>query len=274
MKDFIISNKKGLLLVFIGLIILVAMLITHNKVMQKELLVSSISMIDANISEPESKRVLSEEELASIYINDNIELVSFLADVFKINKDTLVERLKSDYQNINLVNNENLEYTLIEYLLALEDSEKELFDNSIDSCDDSKEYIVALLKYFSNIYDNVDFGIAAAIAQIESGYTVTSMLNKNNVFGGMSGGSLIRYKNIEYGILSYVKLLSDGYFGKGLTTVDTIGRVYNPIFNENGVKIANPSWVSKVNNAMDEFINIETEISIAEVLALKTIEEE
>lgn len=274
MKDFIISNKKGLLLVFIGLIILIAMLIAHNKVMQKELLVSSISMIDANISEPESKRVLSEEELASIYINDNIELVSFLADVFKINKDTLVERLKSDYQNINLVNNENLEYTLIEYLLALEDSEKELFDNSIDLCNDSKEYIVALLKYFSNVYDNVDFSIAAAIAQIESGYTVTSMLNKNNVFGGMSGGSLIRYKNIEYGILSYVKLLSDGYFGKGLTTVDTIGRVYNPIFNENGVKIANPSWVSKVNNAMDEFINIETEISIAEVLALKTIEEE
>ena len=273
MKNYLISNKKGLILVFVGLIVLVVMFFSHNKAIQKELLVSSISMIDANISEPESKRVLSEEELASIYINDNIETVNFLADVFKIDKDILVERLKSDYQSINLVNNENLEYTLIEYLLALEDTDEDLFDNSLDPCDDSKEYILSLLKYFSNIYNNVDFSIAAAIIQIESGFTVQSMLNKNNVFGGMSGGSLIRYKNIEYGILRYVKLLSDGYFGKGLITVEDIGRVYNPIFNESGVKIANPSWVSKVNNAMDEFVNIEAEISVAEILALKNVEE-
>ena len=125
--------------------------------------------------------------------------------------------------------------------------------------------------YFSKLYNNVDFSIAAAIVQIESGYTVQSMLNKNNVFGGMSGGGLIKYKNIEYGILSYVKLLSDGYFGKGLTTVEDIGRVYNPTYNENGVKIAKPSWVSKVNNAMTEFVNVNTEISIEEVLAFKSI---
>ena len=166
---------------------------------------------------------------------------------------------------------ENLEYTLSEYLLSLEDNNKELFDNSIDPCDDSKEYMIALLKYFSNIYTNVDFSIAVAIAQIESGFTAQSMLNKNNIFGGMSGGSLIRYKNIEYGILSYIKLLSDGYFGKGLTTVESIGRVYNPTYNEQGVKIAKPSWVSKVNNAMTEFVNVNTEISIEEVLAFKSI---
>ena len=169
------------------------------------------------------------------------------------------------------MNTDNLEYTLIEYLLALEDSNKELFDNSIDPCDDSKEYMLALIKYFSNIYTNVDFSIAAAIAQIESGYTAQSMLNKNNIFGGMSGGSLIRYKNIEYGILRYIKLLSEGYFGKGLTTVESIGRVYNPTFNEQGVKIAKPSWVSKVNNALDEFSNIDINIGIAEVLTLKNI---
>ena len=36
----------------------------------------------------------------------------------------------------------------------------------------------------------------------------------------------------------HIKLLSEGYFGKGLTTVESIGRVYNPMYNENGVKIA------------------------------------
>lgn len=49
-----------------------------------------------------------------------------------------------------------MEYTLSEYLLALEDSNRELFDNSIDPCNDSKEYIIALLKYFSKLYNNVD----------------------------------------------------------------------------------------------------------------------
>lgn len=273
MKDYIISNKKGIILVILGVMILIVMLLLYHRSSHQELLVSSISTFEAKINEPESKRVLTEEELLEIYINDNLDIVSFFADVFQINHDTLIERLKADYQSINLLNTTNLEYTLSEYLLALEDSNRELFDNSIDPCNDSKEYIIALLKYFSKLYNNVDFSIAAAIVQIESGYTVQSMLNKNNVFGGMSGGGLIKYKNIEYGILSYVKLLSDGYFGKGLTTVEDIGRVYNPTYNENGVKIAKPSWVSKVNNAIDEFINMENDISIAEVLALKAIDE-
>ena len=86
----------------------------------------------------------------------------------------------------------------------------------------------------------------------------------------MSGGGLIKYKNIEYGILSYIKLLSDGYFGKGLTTVEDIGRVYNPTINENGVKIAKPSWVSKVNNALSEFTGLDTTMDIATLNSFKT----
>ena len=134
--------------------------------------------------------------------------------------------------------------------------------------------MLALLMYFSNIYDNVDFSIAAAIAEIESGYRSSSMLKKNNIFGGMSKGSLIRYKNIEYGILRYVKLLSSGYFGKGLTTVEAIGRVYNPTFNENGEKIAKPSWVANVTKAINNYSDMDQSIDIAEVKSLKTSTED
>ncbi len=271
MKDYIISNKRGIILVILGVMILIVMLLLYHRCSHQEFLVSSISTFEAKITEPESKRILSEEELLEIYVNDNLDTINFFADVFKIDQNTFINKLKSDYKNINLLNTTSLEYTLSEYLLMLEDTNKELFNNQVDPCNASKEYMLALLKYFSNIYTNVDFSIAAAIAQIESGYTAQSMLNKNNIFGGMSSGGLIKYKNIEYGILSYVKLLSDGYFGKGLTTVEDIGRVYNPTYNEDGVKIAKPSWVSNVNNALDEFINIDTNISIAEVLALKTV---
>lgn len=271
MKDYIINNKKGIILVILGAMILIVMLLLYHRCSHQELLVSSISTFEAKISEPESKKILSQEELTEIYINDNIETISFLANTFQIDQSILTEKLKLEAKNINLLNTDNLEYTIIEYLLVLEDSEKDLFSNKVDPCDDSKEYMIALLKYFSNIYSNIDFSIAAAIAQIESGFTAQSMLNKNNIFGGMASGSLIRYKNIEYGILRYVKLLSEGYFGKGLTTVESIGKVYNPTYNENGVKIAKPSWVSKVNNALNNFTDMDTNIDLATLKTLKTI---
>jgi len=132
-----------------------------------------------------------------------------------------------------------------------------LFNNVRTHGNKDKDYIVRLVKYFSNIYDNVEFTIAAGIANVESGYVSKYMLNKNNIFGGMYNGNLIGYKNIEYGTLQYVKLLSEGYFGKGLTTVEDIGRIYNPMFNESGVKIAKPTWVYNVKLAMENFNDIE-----------------
>ena len=119
---------------------------------------------------------------------------------------------------------------------------------------------------------NVDFFIACAIAQIESNYSASSMLNKNNIFGGMSNGSLIKYKNIEYGILRYIKLLNDGYFNKGLTTIETIGKVYNPTYNENGIKVAKPSWVKNVTKALDEYTNYDIFVDISVLNSLKNVE--
>lgn len=269
MKDYIINNKKGILFVIGGLILLIIMIIIHNISYKKELLVSSLEMFETQISEPETVRILSEEELLEIFLVDNKDTIEFLANTFKIDCEILIEKLKNDYENINLLNSENIEYTLLEYLYTLEDNEKYLFDNTITKCQDDKDYMVALIKYFTNIYDGVDFSIAAAIAQIESNYTASSMLNKNNIFGGMSNGSLIKYKNIEYGILSYIKLLNDGYFNNGLNTVESIGRIYNPTYNSNGEKIAKPSWVTKVNNALEEFVNIDTTIDLNTVKSLK-----
>ena len=115
MKNYIICNKKGIILVVLGVMILIVMLLLYHRCSQQEFLVSSISTFEAKINEPESKRILSEEELLEIYINDNLETINFFADVFKINRDTLVERLMIDYQSINLMHTENLEYTLTAY---------------------------------------------------------------------------------------------------------------------------------------------------------------
>ncbi len=266
MKEYIKKNKKGLILLSIGAILLTFSLTMHHYINRNEMIVHSISYnVDAEV--PESTRILSEEEILNIFLTNNTNTIKFMSDMFQIDNEVLLNKLREDYQSINLLDND-LDKTLLDYMIALEDSNPELFSKKLNVSNPSKEYMIALIKYFCDYYGNVDFSIAAAIAEIESGYSAKSMLNKNNIFGGMSSGGLIKYKNIEYGIYSYIKLLSEGYFGKGLTTVEAIGRVYNPTYNEAGVKIAKPSWVANVSNAMSDYSVMDT-VEIEALLSLK-----
>ncbi len=267
MKEYIKKNKKGLILLSIGAILLTFSLTMHHYINKDEMIVHSISYnVDAEV--PETSRILSEEEILNIFLTNNTDIIKFMSDMFQVDNEVLLNKLREDYQSINLLDTDDLDRTLLDYMITLEDSNPEMFSNTLNTSDPSKEYMVALIKYFCDYYGNVDFSIAAAIAQIESGYSAKSMLNKNNIFGGMSSGGLIKYKNIEYGIYSYIKLLSEGYFGKGLTTVESIGRIYNPTYNESGVKIAKPSWVTNVTNAMNDYANMDT-VEIETLLSLK-----
>lgn len=267
MKEYIKKNKKGLILLSIGAVLLTFSLTMHHYINKDEMIVHSISYnVDAEV--PETSRILSEEEILNIFLTNNTDIIKFMSDMFQVDHEVLLNKLREDYQSINLLDTDDLDRTLLDYMIALEDSNPEMFSNTLNTSDPSKEYMVALIKYFCDYYGNVDFSIAAAIAQIESGYSAKSMLNKNNIFGGMSSGGLIRYKNIEYGIYSYIKLLSEGYFGKGLTTVESIGRVYNPMYNENGVKVAKPSWVANVTNAMSNYSTMNP-VEIEDLLSLK-----
>ena len=267
MKEYIKKNKKGLILLSIGAVLLTFSLTMHHYINRDEMIVHSISYnVDAEV--PETSRILSEEEILNIFLTNNTDIIKFMSDMFQVDNEVLLNKLREDYQSINLLDTDDLDRTLLDYMITLEDSNPEMFSNTLNTSDPSKEYMVALIKYFCDYYGNVDFSIAAAIAEIESGYSAKSMLNKNNIFGGMSSGGLIKYKNIEYGIYSYIKLLSEGYFGKGLTTVEAIGRVYNPTYNEAGVKIAKPSWVANVSNAMSDYSVMDT-VEIEALLSLK-----
>lgn len=219
----------------------------------------------------ESLNKISYEDTIDLTLKEHQDSITFLAETFQINEEILTEKLTSNFKELNLAeSNENFDKTVVEYLFKLEENEKTLFNNKRTNGNKDKDYIVKLVKYFSNIYDNVDFSIAAGIAKVESGYTSKYMLNKNNIFGGMYNGNLIGYKNIEYGTLKFIKLLSEGYFGKGLVTVEDIGRVYNPMINESGVKTAKPTWVYNVTLAMEDFIEVEA-VDTTLLLSLKNV---
>ena len=130
------------------------------------------------------------------------------------------------------------------------------------------EYVENLIIYYTtHVYTNVDTNIALSIGAAESGYyKVKYMLACNNVFGGMSSTGLIKYKNIEYGVLSYIRLLSKNYFGKGLNTFAKIGRIYCPTYDSNGNKIASPHWIGLVNTAIKKYNKYNRDIQMNDLL--------
>ncbi len=196
------------------------------------------------------------------FIENNMDIIEFYNTAFGLESSHLVNKIKEihyenyEFSTTNVLQSEiiynSFDEEVYHYVINLMNTNPELFNSDHIISYESKEYIIALIDYFGKYFPSVDTSIAKAIANIESGYTVRSMLDKNNIFGGLSGGSLIPYKTIEYGVYSYMKLLNDGYFSIGLNTIETIGAKYNPVY-ENGVKVASPSWVTKLYNVIDNF---------------------
>lgn len=193
---------------------------------------------------------------------DSYDKLDFILSTFQMDKDTFVELVYKENETNDKFNyldifNTNVNYSssdksIIYYLSQLEVQNPELFNNNYSNEIYSEEYIISLIDYFTDIFDNVDPVIAKSIGLIESGYSSVNMLSKNNIYGGMSGGVLISYKSIEYGVMKYIKLLSDNYFGQGLVTVEDICYKYNPIII-NGVKSINYTWVNNVKLAMEKY---------------------
>ncbi len=262
MKEYVQTNRKRIL-IFIGVLIGVVILLmpTNTKNLEVKYNINPKVALD-------SKKEITMEEKIELSLNEKSDTIKFLANTFLINEEILKNKLKNNYEELNYLDNmDSFDKIVLDYLLMLEESEKELFNNKRISNQMDKDYIVKTLKYFSDMYANVDFGIAAGIANVESGYTSKNMLSKNNIFGGMYNGGLISYKTIEYGVLKYVILLSEGYFGKGLVTIEDIGRVYNPTF-ESGIKIAKPAWVYNVTKSMELFADIQ-EVDTTDLINLK-----
>ena len=190
MKKYIKKNKKGIIIVIFA----IALTCIYNYVNHdKEILAEPIEFVYTAVEEP---KVLTEEELYVLFLNDNVDKISFYAKSFKIDGKKLNDLLIENKDSLQLMDNEEqMDIILINYLLDIERTNRDYFDNSITPANVSKDYMVKLIKYLCNYY-NVDFYIAAAIPEIESGYSARGMLNVNNIFGGMSGSGLLRYKSI------------------------------------------------------------------------------
>jgi len=223
------------------------------------------------------------EKDINYYIETEIETLTFFAKTFGydidfIKKDLIkrAEGLKTiEPTNIGSIKNSNnklkkyssIEYGIVEYYYELLSSYPEKRNNKVVPYKGDSKYIENLIMYYTQIYTDVDRSIALSIGAAESGYyEVKYMLNMNNVYGGMSSSGLIRHENIEIGVLKYIRLLYKGYFKKGLTTPESIGRVYCPTTNEYGQKIASPHWINLVNKAKNKYDKYTQDITISDIV--------
>ena len=205
------------------------------------------------------------------FINDNLDTFEFYCNTFGISLENLKNEIikdnegktlnKSDLGSTNTIY-ESLDKNLIDYLFKLKKENAKLFKQTYSNGNNySKKYVYGLLNYFVNLYKNVDYTTLASIAYIESGDLNSKyMMSCNNIFGGMSSTGLIKYQNIEYGVLSYVKLMSEKYYAKGLDTIEKIARVYNP---------NSTTWTTNVKNQTKRFNNYENINDIYTLMNLK-----
>jgi hypothetical protein len=212
------------------------------------------------------------------YLETNMDTIQFFAKMFGYNLEDVIYNLKEREDNNdvfvstnigylkdsdgNLKIYDNFEYGLIEFFYDLNENYSNLRHQTYEPYEGNADYIEKLIIYYSNIYTNVDMTTLLSIGAAESGYyEVKYMLKYNNIYGGMSSKGLIKHNNIELGVLTYVKMMSQNYYAKGLNDIYSIGKIYCPVIKD-GQKQASPNWINLVEKANEKYQNYQNDITI------------
>lgn len=119
--------------------------------------------------------------------------------------------------------------------------------------------------YECAIYDSaLEYGlndeqakIAIAISKHETGTYTSAIFKNNNNIGGLynsSASCFYKYDSVEDGIDAYIRNLKNGYFDKGLNTIEKIQAKYAPLNAENDPTGLNNNWISGVTYFYNELV--------------------
>lgn len=260
MKKELSSPKIINIILSIGLLLLFVYFFTPNA--NAYSLMNNDNLIENNDIDKHCEYEVEKD--IDYYLNYYKEEVKFFSKLYDYNyddvKEDLTKRNKDEINelnigNMNKENYKNFTHGLIKYFEYLINNNLLERQVKYKPYTGNSKYVEELIVYFSKVYENVDYKLMLSIGASESGYyKVDYMMRKNNVFGGMGSNGLITYNNIEHGVLSYIKLLSENYYDRGLTTMGSIGYVYNPVIKD-GVKVVNPHWINLVTKAYSYYNN-------------------
>ena len=252
-------------------LIFTAVIITCGVIKNNILIDKQKKVEDNQILAMESYVKYDLEDDLNTFVFNYLDVFEFYTDLFGISLDDFKNEIMTvnadsrlNYYDLGKIDihKSSLQEYLIDYLFYLKKEKSELFHPEFKNGNDyTKDYVYGLLNYFSNLYDNVDFKTLASIAYIETGNLNSKyMMACNNIYGGIASTGLIKYHNIEYGVLTYVKMMSERYYGKGLDTPEKISNIYAP---------NNSKWAGKVYNAMSIFDDFEEVHTVEELNKLK-----
>jgi len=153
----------------------------------------------------------------------------------------------------------------ITYNISLKETEEEKQEEEKQPTEEEKQrtYICNIGTNECLIYDiskeyNLTYNeikIAIAITKHETGnYTSPLFKNSNNIGGLYNSNtkSFYKFNTKEDGIHSFIKNLKNGYFNKGLTTIEKIQPKYAPLKASNDKNNLNANWVKGVTYFYNE----------------------
>jgi hypothetical protein len=179
-------------------------------------------LIGLSIFAFEKPRVLVKEVLSSSIV----EQVETLENEINI-QDNQITQQKQEIERLNVV-------------VKLNDIEKKIYNTSINSELTHEQAILVV-----------------AISKHETGNWTSSLYKNNNNFGGIYNSKekkFYSYESNEKGLQTFVNLLKNNYFGKGLDTIEEIGSKYCPVGAENDPTGVNQHWVPKVTQYYNNYL--------------------
>lgn len=181
-------------------------------------------LIGLSIFAFEKPRVLVKEVLSSSIVEQN----ETLQNEINIQLSQL-EQKDNEIRNLKVVAN-------------LKDIEKKIYNKSVESGLTHEQAILVV-----------------AISKHETGNWTSTLYKNNNNFGGIynsSAKNFYSYESNAKGLESFVNLLKNNYFGKGLNTIEEIGSKYCPVGAENDPSGVNKHWVPKVTEYYNNYLNV------------------
>jgi hypothetical protein len=179
-------------------------------------------LIGLSIFAFEKPRVLVKEVLSSSIV----EQVETLENEINI-QDNQITQQKQEIERLNVV-------------VKLNDIEKKIYNTAINSELTHEQAILVV-----------------AISKHETGNWTSSLYKNNNNFGGIYNSKekkFYSYESNEKGLQTFVNLLKNNYFGKGLDTIEEIGSKYCPVGAENDPTGVNQHWVPKVTQYYNNYL--------------------
>lgn len=153
----------------------------------------------------------------------------------------------------------------ITYNISLKEMEEEKQEEEKQPTEEEKQrtYICNIGTNECLIYDiskeyNLTYNeikIAIAITKHETGNYTSPLFKNNNNIGGLYNSNtktFYKFNTKEDGIHSFIKNLKNGYFNKGLTTIEKIQPKYAPLKASNDKNNLNANWVKGVTYFYNE----------------------